>query len=712
MRQFTMHDSLGRPHRDIAVLVRLRDMYAPESVRLDLIIDPWRLFNSQDLRFDEPWEVTGSLREDWADSSPEELVPCTDLVSWTISERPKSHTDHSTLPGSHLQQHNYEYQVLAPGQIRLLQLMPGKTTDQLRCAVIHVSTSLNLPTLPYQALSYVWGTESRTQSLITIDGVLLITHSLEKALRRLRSDKHITTLWVDAVCINQDDPNEKAKQISLLSRIFQNATCTYAFIDGGTDSEAALQMLMQVRLNTMCKERATSRHFDKTRRDEMTEDQLWPKDIPKAPQYWGVRGIPHPQDRVWALVEAFFSLPWFRRVWIIQEVVVAHNVEIVCGKWAVDWSDLHEAMRTVDRQLQLDDFDTTQLRSSWQPFLSLAEQREWEARDHRWALIMLLEHFRNTESTLGRDRLIAMLGLACDGDEPEFEPDYASSFEHVLLNFARGFVRQGRGIQLLSRAGLCQNSDRFPSWIPNWTIPRASSLHDMVQSGYEFLASGPQEPVIAAAVDSDALLVRGYIVDVLELVSALSNDIETPNKYLDEVDMMVETAVLTPSKESREDLKWQVPIAGALYGNTALFGAAKMESSYRVLRESIKTKTKAKKTRKGKDQSWPSRPSAAGRRTSSHVPDERDTYLSVLHDTVHGWRFVITEHGFVGTVPESAEAGDVVVILKGAGVPFVLRKSSTRPGAFRLVGECYIHGMMNGEALSLPQIKEEELQLH
>lgn len=709
MRRLMMHDSPGRPHRDISVLVRLRDLYVPESVRLDFIVDPWRLLDSQDFLFDEPWEVTASLREDWAYSSPDRLASRTALASWALPDRSNTCLKHPSTPQSHPSQPRYRYRTLASGEIRLLQLVPGTATDQLRCMVIHVPTSLSLH---YQALSYVWGTDLRTQSLATLEGTIPITESLEKALRRLRSDKHIISLWVDAVCINQDDTIEKAKQISLLSTVFQNATCTYAFVDGGVDSDAALQMLMQVRLHAMGKTRAASHQFDQVKTDQMIEDELWPKSIPKAPRYWGARGIPHPQDQIWASVEAFFSLPWFRRVWIIQEVVVAHNVEIVCGKWTIEWSTLHEAMQVVDRQLQLDDYDTTQLRSSWQPFISLAEQREWEARDHRWALVMLLEHFRNTESTLCRDRLFALLGLACDGDELEFEPDYESSFGHVLLRYAHGFVRQGRGMQMLYRAGLDRKSDRFPSWIPNWTVPRASSLHDMIQSGYEFLASGPQEPVITVATDSDALMVRGYIVDVIESISASSNDEDNLSQYLDEVDTMVETAVLTPLRESREDLKWQVPIAGALYGKTAPFGDVDMKSSYRVLRKAVKTKLEAKKKRTRKAASWQSRPIAAGQRTSSHFPDQCGAYLAALHGTVHGWRFVITGHGFVGTVPKSAEADDVVAILKGGHVPFILRESSTRPGAFRLVGECYIHGMMNGEALSLPQVTEEEFQLH
>lgn len=70
------------------------------------------------------------------------------------------------------------------------------------------------------------------------------------------------------------------------------------------------------------------------------------------------------------------------------------------------------------------------------------------------------------------------------------------------------------------------------------------------------------------------------------------------------------------------------------------------------------------------------------------------------------------ERGYVGVVPNMAQIGDAVAILKGGRVPFVLQESVARPGAFRLVGGCYIHDMMSGEGLSLQGVVEREFRLH
>lgn len=62
----------------------------------------------------------------------------------------------------------------------------------------------------------------------------------------------------------------------------------------------------------------------------------WLEDLPRLPTSWKHRCIPHLDDPIWTSVRALFDLSWFRRVWIIQEVVVAPSVKIVCGKWIVD----------------------------------------------------------------------------------------------------------------------------------------------------------------------------------------------------------------------------------------------------------------------------------------------------------------------------------------------------------------------------------------
>ena len=66
------------------------------------------------------------------------------------------------------------------------------------------------------------------------------------------------------------------------------------------------------------------------------DSKYWPDDLQKVPAAWRDRFMPGPDDSIWTLVRAVFTLPWFRRVWIVQDVAGASSVKIACSKWIID----------------------------------------------------------------------------------------------------------------------------------------------------------------------------------------------------------------------------------------------------------------------------------------------------------------------------------------------------------------------------------------
>ena len=72
----------------------------------------------------------------------------------------------------------------------------------------------------------------------------------------------------------------------------------------------------------------------------------------------------------------------------------------------------------------------------------------------------------------------------------------------------------------------------------------------------------------------------------------------------------------------------------------------------------------------------------------------------------------VTKRGYVGLLPRKARPGDHRDIFHGGAVPFLLRKSDQNGGYFRLLGECYLHGIMHGEALWFQDLQEEDISLH
>ena len=102
-------------------------------------------------------------------------------------------------------------------EIRFLDILPGK--GHIKCRVWHASLSANLG---YEALSYCWGKSTNKVHIQLNEKEFLVTKNLHSALLRLRKQKEQRTLWIDAICINQADDEEKNRQVPLMRRIYQS----------------------------------------------------------------------------------------------------------------------------------------------------------------------------------------------------------------------------------------------------------------------------------------------------------------------------------------------------------------------------------------------------------------------------------------------------------------------------------------------------------
>lgn len=109
------------------------------------------------------------------------------------------------------------FRPLAAGQMRLIQLQPGSVATPIVCRLDEV---LLEDTPPYTALSYVWGSPEPVNTVTINDNAIPITANLHTALLHVRQESSIVTLWVDALCISQDDKLEKSQQVQMMGDIF------------------------------------------------------------------------------------------------------------------------------------------------------------------------------------------------------------------------------------------------------------------------------------------------------------------------------------------------------------------------------------------------------------------------------------------------------------------------------------------------------------
>ncbi|KAK4158650.1 heterokaryon incompatibility protein-domain-containing protein, partial [Cladorrhinum sp. PSN259] len=201
-------------------------------------------------------------------------------------------------------------------QIRLLTVHPGGFDDEIKCS-LHL-TSLD-ETIAFTALSYVWGDPSICEPIIVNGSVVSVTVNLKAALRRLRQEENPQVLWVDAICINQADLDEKAAQIPFMSRIYSTAGRVVAWL--GEDHEFLGLTLSWIRTHVQ-KEMGPSWPF-------------WPTLDSK------VETLPIFQDRTLAVLGAkigyikFITNPYWERIWTFAEFwLPSQEPECVCGPYS------------------------------------------------------------------------------------------------------------------------------------------------------------------------------------------------------------------------------------------------------------------------------------------------------------------------------------------------------------------------------------------
>lgn len=186
--------------------------------------------------------------------------------------------------------------------------------------------------------------------------------------------------------------------------------------------------------------------------------------------------------------------------------------------------------------------------------------------------------------------------------------------------------------------------------------------------------------------------------------------------YFEEVDEMVDSVMMAALPSFRSDVKWQAPITCKEPLQIAFSDEIVLYSSYKAFREGLEEKRRGSEEVDGRGNTAAGGAAdyraAVGQAISTASAKRSAPYATALQGTIYGWRLVATGNRRVGIVPNSAQAGDVVAIFKGGLVPFILRRSQERPGTFRPVGECYMHGIMHGEALAGTSLSHEEFRLH
>ncbi|KAI0594077.1 heterokaryon incompatibility protein [Biscogniauxia sp. FL1348] len=261
-------------------------------------------------------------------------------------------------------------------KIRLLCLLPDSFVEDIKCEI----SVCNIDAKPkYDAISYTWADDTGSSDkikTISISGKpFKVTHNCELALKRARYFSSPRTIWVDAVCIDQDNDQERGHQVELMPRIYSTARHVLAYVGEDKDKSG---WLVQVLL--------------------MSRQDRDPDTFQRA-------------------ICSFFERPYFRRAWVLQEIALAREPFLVCGNMSISWRDfVRRCSSSISKPpaVLMFNFETYTRPRQFLPLLDLA---------------------RRCYASDPRDKVFALLGLAADASQ-SIESDYTHDVVHVYTKVA------------------------------------------------------------------------------------------------------------------------------------------------------------------------------------------------------------------------------------------------------------------------------------
>jgi hypothetical protein len=367
-------------------------------------------------------------------------------------------------------------------QTRFLRLLPGQEGSIIRGELFAASLESNPE---YEALSYAWGNPGATRVISVNNHSLSISNGLHLALQAIRRGFCTTstiTLWVDAICINQCDNQEKNTQVPLMSEIYTNTLRVIVWL-GDADAFDGLAM-------TVMKDAITRRGLG----EALTEE----RDGRALKIQWYLESLPTGSSLGDLLkgVAALALRPWFRRTWILQELCLSSAVPLVlCGDFSLCWScfglgfghlkllfGLHERYTCPgflaepdDPRLRLaqDHIEQFTVLHHFNDLMYINDLRtRVQAREHETDIPLetTLWETTHTLATDPRDKVYGLLALAPAAARKQIIVDYDTNNLAGVYTQAVRYMFSTTGFGILSCAGIIDGSHdpAWPSWLPRF----------------------------------------------------------------------------------------------------------------------------------------------------------------------------------------------------------------------------------------------------
>lgn len=368
-------------------------------------------------------------------------------------------------------------------------------------------------TLDFEALSYVWGSAIGLRRIQVVQSVsepvnsghLAVTSNLETALRYLRLKSVARTLWIDAICINQQDLNERAAQVPRMGQIYGQARRVVAWL-GPADSDVSCPLQLLERLGAQI---------------EMSNDGSLAIKSGVLFQEWAKEKLPV-SDEQWASLSRLLHRPWFERVWIIQEISLANpDAVVMLGNSSIPYSAFRRGAFVLMQHLDTPETLEVRLNGIYNVLLGIRGQ----------SIPDLMYVSRKNHASDARDKIFGLHGLVGKQFRECIVPSYKTSYEEVYKEAMLASIATSKRLELLPECFLPRQGFSGPSWVLDW---RAYPL-DYLKPPVGCLATG-HSAAQSRYISPDTLIVKGVthgaISSIFEAPSGSQTDVARQARLL------------------------------------------------------------------------------------------------------------------------------------------------------------------------------------
>lgn len=617
----------------------------------------------------------------------------------------------------------FKYTPLQQNEIRLLrQISNGELSFEIVHSNLHVKPR-------YCALSYTWGAPIFSQKIVLDKQQFSITQNLQDALRRLTNRRDLKPrliskgdlFWVDAICIDQNNTTERSQQVRLMRTLYEQAQKVYVWLgepENTLQNELAAQKMEEF---SKLQQRSTMKNRPYRPWWMPIEAPRWQDDLyqaqmdilPGSKKFFDAEGTA--TYNAWLGIVAIWRKPWWTRTWVLQEATMPENITtfyisglyikpaeskviFLCGWSYIPWKDLQSAMIVARRLQNSPGLETGFMGNADQGCRQIARLRLQRFQGQEISFLDFLQTFRATECQDPRDKVYAPLGLCTPEVVQNVTVDYERPISEVYLNVIQFLISQpGQELNFLGYTIYSrEQSLSLPSWIPNWhngavisPLPKvlyiAHEAHGIAIRPFDrrngladdlkakkamkrnvYNASGGTR--LKAFISGDVLCISGINCDTIvdlnddpSLDKSHEWDLRSRNQY--------------STKEPFETVLRRTSAADVQYNTLGRACARNGSIDYDLMH-----RAKAEFTL---DQY-----------------EKQDTITQAYNAAMRSRKLCLTQRGYIGLVPRPATVGDKVYVFLGGQVLYTLRPDRSDESRFTYIGECYVHGLMDGEVMT------------